>query len=1097
MLALTAIPPVPRGFAQTPDTGWLGLSVQTVTKDVRREKGLASLGVLVTEVNPDGPASDVLVPGDVITILGDDEIRSQEDFEKKISGLPPGTRFSLSIARGTQIVSVELTAGAKPLTATRAPAFARAGPPFLRLDTGGSQALIRTVAFTPDGREVVSASYDKLIRVWDLTAGKTVRTFRGEAAAADAGKIYTMALSPDGKWLAVAGWMDEQNAYVPCCGDIRLYDFASGELKTLLKSHVSIVNSLAFSPDSKKLISGSGSGDLSAIIWDVERGTLLHRLKGHTAQVYVTAFTADGTRAVTGSYDHDLRLWNVSDGQQVAVMHGHKDQLFALAAAPGGMIASGDKAGEIRLWDGKTGAFIKTLTQQETSIGSLSFSPDGTKLLTGITKFAADSHPYGAHVYDVASGKRLLTYRGHDNIVLASAVSPDGRWALTGGGENQEIHLWDLRTGERRRGPDGKPLSLSGTGRRIWAAAFSPDGRQIGWGHNVRQGWTVGDYGVQEFAMTLPSGAALLSPPRPVPAAAAASFTHVVTNSRGLSLMHRKGGDFGYDAFLDIKRGDATVASIKRDATDGYRHLAYTFTPDGSEIISGGGNGFLSAYDRDGKKLGEFVGHESDVYAVSVSPDNRLLISGSDDQTLRIWNLKTYELIASLFHGTDGEWVVYTPQGYFAASENGAKLVTWQVNKGREHAACAISGEGLYKRMNRPALVARAIALASAKDAIAEEKDERGFDLGAILKDCAPALRLLGPDDDGQQFNGGRVTVTLALEPNVLRSTVSFEIQVNGRTITEGRRKVDWKRVKPKRDTSPDGFEVLSFDIPLAAGANDVSIHASNEAGKSEALILHPFHDGPGDLDGSGTLYVLAIGVDKYPGLNGVYGDLEFAGSDARAFAEAAASRMRSEYQNVETALLVNRKAGDGPGVLEPTKANIEAALKRLDGADAKDTAMIFLAGHGEGEDRAYYFLPTDAARKPGEPAGTGQNLIRWDVIQSALTKAGGRHVIFADTCRPGGSYNVLLVSDAPRENFVAFTATQENSPALEDPSLRAGLFTRAVVEGLKGRAADRDKAIRVLSLANYIDTEVQRLSGGRQHPSMWPGRENFILARQ
>ncbi len=123
--------------------------------------------------------------------------------------------------------------------------------------------------------------------------------------------------------------------------------------------------------------------------------------------------------------------------------------------------------------------------------------------------------------------------------------------------------------------------------------------------------------------------------------------------------------------------------------------------------------------------------------------------------------------------------------------------------------------------------------------------------------------------------------------------------------------------------------------------------------------------------------------------------------------------------------------------------------------------------------------------------------MIRWDVIQSALTKAGGRRVIFADTCRPGGSYNVLLVSDAPRENFVAFTATQENRPALEDARLRAGIFTQAVVAGLKGQAADRDRAVRVLSLASYVDTEVQKLSGGRQHPSMWPGRENFILARQ
>ena len=68
-------------------------------------------------------------------------------------------------------------------------------------------AMIRSIAFTPDGRQLVSASDDKTIRVWDLASGKTVRTIRGESAPGHAGKVYAMALSPDGKWLAAGGWM--------------------------------------------------------------------------------------------------------------------------------------------------------------------------------------------------------------------------------------------------------------------------------------------------------------------------------------------------------------------------------------------------------------------------------------------------------------------------------------------------------------------------------------------------------------------------------------------------------------------------------------------------------------------------------------------------------------------------------------------------------------------------------------------------------------------------------------------------------------------------------------------------------------------------
>ena len=81
-----------------------------------------------------------------------------------------------------------------------------AGAPLPMLDTGGHMAKINSIAFTPDGRQLVSASDDKTIRVWDLASGKTVRTIRGESAPGHAGKVYAMALSPDGKWLAAGGW---------------------------------------------------------------------------------------------------------------------------------------------------------------------------------------------------------------------------------------------------------------------------------------------------------------------------------------------------------------------------------------------------------------------------------------------------------------------------------------------------------------------------------------------------------------------------------------------------------------------------------------------------------------------------------------------------------------------------------------------------------------------------------------------------------------------------------------------------------------------------------------------------------------------------
>ncbi|MDM8562505.1 WD40 repeat domain-containing protein [Candidatus Marithioploca araucensis] len=314
-------------------------------------------------------------------------------------------------------------------------------PPILQIDPGGHKSLIKDVTFTPDGRYLVSASDDKLIRVWDLETGKTVRTLRGQIGAGREGKIYAMALSPDGRWLAAAGFMAPGHGIRDDdVGDIRLYDFTSGKLVTLLKGHTNAVLSLAFSPDNRYLV--SGSSDKNAIIWNMESkasalGTskpkgLDSRLSGHTKEIYAVAFTPDSQRVVTGSYDHSLRLWRVRDGGLITTLKGHTDKVYAVAISPQeDIIASGSDDYSIRLWDGRTGQFIKTLANQGTQVGSLSFSPDGRYLVSSCGGGGCAANP--EHVWSIPDGKEIVTYRGHDNVVIATAVSPDGRVVATGG----------------------------------------------------------------------------------------------------------------------------------------------------------------------------------------------------------------------------------------------------------------------------------------------------------------------------------------------------------------------------------------------------------------------------------------------------------------------------------------------------------------------------------------------------------------------------------------------------------------------------------------------------------------------------------------
>jgi WD40 repeat protein len=167
----------------------------------------------------------------------------------------------LQVLSGGRERRVALTLAERP----KAQAMQHRAILLLMLDTGGHMAAIKDIAFTPDAKQLVSAGDDKVIRIWDWREGVTIRTIRGLVGTGDEGKIYALALSPDGRWLAVGGWLS--GTLEEICA-IRLYDFTTGNLVALLKGHSNVVFGLAFSPDGKRLI--SGSGDNTAIIWDVD-----------------------------------------------------------------------------------------------------------------------------------------------------------------------------------------------------------------------------------------------------------------------------------------------------------------------------------------------------------------------------------------------------------------------------------------------------------------------------------------------------------------------------------------------------------------------------------------------------------------------------------------------------------------------------------------------------------------------------------------------------------------------------------------------------------------------------------------------------------
>ncbi|MGE0008803.1 MAG: WD40 repeat domain-containing protein, partial [Parvibaculaceae bacterium] len=198
--------------------------------------------------------------------------------------------------------------------------------PQLRVEAGMHTAVARHVAVSGDGKLMVSASYDKTIRVWSLPEGKLEKVFRVPIGEGFEGSIFAIALSPDARTIAVGGWMKQKFIY--------LIDASSGEIVRALGPNPEVTINLAFSPLGGKLAAVFG-GNFGMRMYDAETGAVLAEDKAYSDDTNGLAFSENGTFA-TGSYDGLLRLY-AQDGSllsQITAPSGKK--VFSVAFAAGG-----------------------------------------------------------------------------------------------------------------------------------------------------------------------------------------------------------------------------------------------------------------------------------------------------------------------------------------------------------------------------------------------------------------------------------------------------------------------------------------------------------------------------------------------------------------------------------------------------------------------------------------------------------------------------------------------------------------------------------------------------------------------------------------
>jgi WD40 repeat protein len=574
----------------------------------------------------------------------------------------------------------------------------------------GHKSAVGAVAFSPDGKTLVTASDDRTVILWDVDSGQEIGTLRaGDGPVIGGQKMSgTLTFSPDGKILALSGH-----------DVVKLWDVAGRRVIDTLVGQKYGKGPLAFSPDGKTLAWGHGgpAGRIILGLWDVgsrrevatlrapggwadavafspDGGTLatggdtlrlwdfasqrvLAILKGHTGWINGVAFSPDGRRLVSAGVDNTLRLWDVAARREISVLKGHAGTVNCVAlSADGRRLASGSTDSTVKLWDLATEQEVATLRGHTGYVLAVAFSPDGRSV-------ASASQDGTVKLWDLPPKPESVILRGHEGWLDGVAFSPDGKTVASSG--EQIVRLWSTTTGrtvatlkgstgiiwDLAFSPDGRTLALaSGDGTvKLWdvatkrlmaslggyrgnieGVAFSPDGRMLASGGDAVRLWGVA---TRHLIATLPGHTA-----------------HVI--SVNFSPNGRTLASCGQDATVRLwdiatRRQVATLQPSRTTV------MSVVFSPDGRTLAASCGDSTITLWDASTRQwIATLKGHTADVPSLAFSPDGETLASGSADSTVKLWNIPARQEVATLKgHTAPVRGVAFSPDGNTLASTGG------------------------------------------------------------------------------------------------------------------------------------------------------------------------------------------------------------------------------------------------------------------------------------------------------------------------------------------------------------------------------------------------------------------------------------------
>ncbi len=937
--------------------------------------------------------------------------------------------------------------------------------PFLILNTDMHTSDIKRIDTDAEGQYILTVSTDKTAKLWDAQTGDLLHTFRIPIAQGNEGMLYAGAISPDGETVAIAGWTGDAWDDTHC---IYILSAVTGTMLNRLTGLPNVINDLEFSPDGKYLATALATDGLR-IYSATDDWRLVKSFTDYRSSSYAAAWDYSG-RLATVCYDGKVRLYDRQFNliAQQSAGSGSDDFLggpgssglagerpFSLAFSPDGSLLAVGYADSPRLQvlDGTTLKLryepdIAGANVPNQSLFTVCFSQDGRYLVAGgyYSKRSGDREWNHIRIWQNQGKGRYTDYPVSKNAIidlkplknndfLVAGTHPDfARMTYTGKKVfYKEAETHDHRAEDRshfRTNNQGTVFTVTPYGRT--PLMFDVATRTLSAGRNLPNLSSLSAYTDQIAGLTVSEWKSTRSPK---------------INNRDVQFLKR----------LEICRSTDVASTNKRAilGTDWYLYCA----------------------DASGSKQWE-TSLQAVAWAVNISGNDRAVMAALGDGTIRWYRMADGAPLLSLYIHPDGRrWVLWTPEGYYDAAAGAEDLIGWHVNQGKDKEALFYSASRFRSTYYRPDIIDKILETYNEAEAIrlANLSSNRTQSTVRLEQALPPIVRILSPTNFTEVSS---TTVTLTYQA----------FSPGGEEIKQVRILIDGRPVETQRalktvSQGDKNAQTQTLTIP----PRDVVLQvlAENQFGWSEPATVSLKWKGT-SAPPSGpdvlkpTLYVLAIGVSDYK--NPDY-KLTFAAKDAMDFASFIRAQKGGLYKDVVVRTLTNADA---------TKDKILEGLEWIQKeTTSRDMAMIFLAGHGINDNTgAFFFMPYEA-----QTESLRRTCLMFSEFKHTVSTIAGKVVLFVDACHSGNIFggrraapNIdMLVHEiaSVESGAVVFTSSTGRQYSLEDERWGNGAFTKALLEGLQGKADLFGKGtITVKTLDAYITDRVKTLTQGQQAPT-------------